>query len=306
MADNKKLDELLEKARRMQEQTGGAQTGGKIEGAGDVISETVKDLKAVKASVEATQQTIKEASRAWTVVRESALGFYHNIYKPVAEFLSPYLGWIGRGYKKLWNKVCYKEDPETGEFKLDRKRAGAMLLATMTAVTALTPTTMGGWVRDGIGEVAEPVVDSVRMATTYESKETLYLSDSKETFPAQDIHSVKGCKSVECGEEDGVYFYVKPSILHNAWNWAVKGNPMYIPDHVVAPIAPGVNKCEVTSYGVRWRVARWLQAYPVLLEAKCTPMFEAVAKPAKVPGEVVQQATPVAPATVPALGIGIN
>jgi hypothetical protein len=51
---------------------------------------------------------------------------------------------------------------------------------------------------------------------------------------------------------------------------------VYVPDHIVAPIAPGLNECHVTYYGYRmtssWiaRVLRSLQFYPTMLEAKCT------------------------------------
>ena len=68
---------------------------------------------------------------------------------------------------------------------------------------------------------------------------------------------------------------VKPRLAHDFWKLVNYGNPFYVPDHVVAPIAPGVNQCQVTYYGYRmtssWisRLLRSLEFYPVMLEANC-------------------------------------
>jgi hypothetical protein len=75
---------------------------------------------------------------------------------------------------------------------------------------------------------------------------------------------------------DAAYFRVQPRLAHDVWKLVAYGNPVYVPDHIVAPIAPGLNECHVTYYGYRmtssWiaRILRSLQFYPTMLEAKCT------------------------------------
>ena len=78
------------------------------------------------------------------------------------------------------------------------------------------------------------------------------------------------------GTDDALYLCILHRLSHDIWNLVTKGNPNFVTDHVVAPIAPGNNKCEVTYYGYRlsssWtsRLMRQLEFYPTLLEAKCT------------------------------------
>ncbi|HMO17245.1 MAG TPA: hypothetical protein PKA63_04455 [Oligoflexia bacterium] len=89
-------------------------------------------------------------------------------------------------------------------------------------------------------------------------------------------HAVLGCRlREEYSESDAVYFRVKPRLSHDIWKLINYGNPIYVPDHVVAPIAPGINECSVTYYGYRmtssWssRLMRSMEFYPVLLETTC-------------------------------------
>jgi hypothetical protein len=107
--------------------------------------------------------------------------------------------------------------------------------------------------------------------------EEFFLNHSEEIDPLGNIHSVRGCRHRgECTEADAVYFRILPRLSHDIWKLFVHENPLYVPDHVVAPIAPGVNKCEVTYYGYRVtssgiaRLLRSLEVYPTLLEANCT------------------------------------
>jgi hypothetical protein len=148
-----------------------------------------------------------------------------------------------------------------------------VVIATVLALSVFTNTWLGSAVRFF---TVEPVVDGVLIGLSKRT-ETFYLSQSDEIDPENNIHSVRGCrKRGECAEVDAAYFRVQPRLSHDIWKLWMYGNPVYVPDHIVAPIAPGLNECHVTYYGYRmtssWiaRVLRSLQFYPTMLEAKCT------------------------------------
>jgi hypothetical protein len=148
-----------------------------------------------------------------------------------------------------------------------------VVVVTVLALSIFTNTWLGSAVRFF---TVEPVVDGVLIGLSKRT-ETFYLTQSDEIDPENNIHSVRGCrKRGECAEVDAAYFRVQPRLSHDIWKLLMYGNPVYVPDHIVAPIAPGLNECHVTYYGYRmtssWiaRVLRSLQFYPTMLEAKCT------------------------------------
>lgn len=179
-----------------------------------------------------------------------------------AKYTGKTAGWI-------WKNGAYKKDKETGTKVFSKKRATALAMAAAITGVGMTPTAYGEFIRYF---TIEPATDAVAMLSLGRKDETLYLNYSQEINPDKNIHMVRGCKTIQCGEKDSVYFRVEPRLSHNIWSAFNNSKPFFITDHVVAPIAPGVNECKVTSYGIRWRVARWAQAYPQLLSAQCTPI----------------------------------
>ena len=172
----------------------------------------------------------------------------------------------------MWDRYVYIESTGTAESTLSKPRAAVFSVVTILFIAMFTPTALGNAVRFF---TLEPLIDASLMAVSKTTKE-FYLNHSEEILPMEDIHSVRGCrKEGECREYDAAYFRVKPRLSHDVWKLFAHGDPIYIPDHVVAPIAPGVNRCQVTYYGYRmtssWisRLMRSLQIYPVLLEANC-------------------------------------
>jgi hypothetical protein len=143
---------------------------------------------------------------------------------------------------------------------------------TVVFLLSLTPT----WPGEAIRFVTyEPLMDGFLMALTYRT-EVYYLNSTEELDPANNVHSVRGCHYAgECAEHDAVYFRVRPRLSHDIWKLILYGNPIYVPDHIIAPIAPGVNECHVTYYGYRLtasyiaRLVRSMQIYPTMLEASC-------------------------------------
>lgn len=270
-SDSKKIDELLRKARNLQARTNTDTSDDppsvlKKDNTGSVIGDALKDVKDGIESVKAVKATQKEVTGGMELVKQTGMGVWNFIKN----------SWPAKAYMWLFNKVAYKKDKETGEKKFRPKRAKAMILSTIFAGSALIPGMIGAPARTIMGAVTEPVMDGVRMASMYHHDEIMYLNDQHIANADENLWVVKGTLNPNGGVDDAVLFYVKPSLAHDIWSWANTGNPMFIPDQVVAPVAPGANNMyRVTYYGVRWRLATWLQAYPQLLDVQALTPQEA-------------------------------
>lgn len=289
--EKQKLERLLREAQALQGKSAeGAAKAGKsaANGGGNIVS----DMKAVRAAA----GTINNVAR---FCKHVGLTTY-RIFKPVFDHV---LFPMGRAYGRLWNKFCFKTNKETGEQDLRRGRAATMLLTTVALASALVPGAIGAPARMALTNVLEPVVDGVTMALpgSYNSKETLYLTNSQELQDEANTHSVKGCRSQDCSD-GGVYFLVRNSFAHNLWSLATRGNMFYVTDMETATITPGMNKCEVTSYGYRARFFQSIEAYPTILSAKCSPVFNMSTVRQSAPANAPTAAAPAATAAAPTAG----
>lgn len=115
-------------------------------------------------------------------------------------------------------------------------------------------------------------------AATSRVDEIVYLSNAQEIIPEQNLFSVQGCEAsfagedFSCSEEESLYFRIEPTEFAQVWSLLYRGNFFY-PDYIAAPIAPGWQRCTITSYGFRMKtmIRRW-EIYPELLSAKCEEM----------------------------------
>lgn len=277
-------NDLLAQARALREKAGKIGTDTKDAFRKTTIGQVHENLGIIARTIEQTKDTYQ-----WTK---------ENVFYPVGRTLEPVLGWAWRGYKSAWNAYCYPSQPlrkdlarwaampfraighklglmesskahPEGEFS--KKRAGMMLTATFLAAATLTPTIPGEMLRS---ITVEPVWDGARMAVSLNTGK-MYLSESKEIDPANDVHSVKACETLTCQDEDGsdngMYFLVRPSLAHQAYSLATKGN-LFVPDLVVTSIRPGINECMVTSYGARLRLFKYFNIFPSMLSAECHPI----------------------------------
>ena len=259
------VDELLKRAKALQSRSEKSAGESEVSSKGKGVEEAIEAIKSLNAQVSYIGRFLSHS-------KEACLGFYRNLFLPFWRVFSPPFVFVARIYKKLWQRFAFYTDPQSGERIFSRKRSSAVMAVTLLFVLALTPTGIGSALRF---VSVEPVLDSVLMLTSMKT-ETFYLNNSQEVDPEGNIHSVRGCR-IEglCGEKDAAYFRVLPRLSHDVWKLIRYGNPIYVPDHVVAPIAPGVNKCAVTYYGYRmtssWlsRLLRSLELYPTMLEASC-------------------------------------
>lgn len=253
---NKEHDDLLERAKRLREQTASARKTGKA--------------KQKASGFYKAQKQVSDIHETYTQVTDTIGWIYQNVITPVVGH--PWIGKPFQWYRALWDKIVYVRDKDNPEaLSFSKQRAGLMVLATLVCVHFL-PAILNGTV--------EFVWDTTRMATSYKSREIWYLGKSQEIDPIGNVFSAQGCESIECSDQTSIYFRIKPSFAHHLWSLYQHGN-FFFPDYVSAGIQNDINKCEVTGYGVRWKflVRNW-DVYPQILSVSCTPLTEADIKSA--------------------------
>lgn len=111
-------------------------------------------------------------------------------------------------------------------------------------------------------------------ALTSNIDETVYMTNSQEVDPLNDIYSAQGCETLPCDQESSIYFRVDPILFNHLYSLVTEGNIFY-PDYVAAAVPPSITKCTITSYGIRWKtlMRRW-DIYPYLLRASCQPIID--------------------------------
>jgi hypothetical protein len=251
----------------------------RIRARGERIGESDHDNMAQAPSEGSLASSIRELNeniswlrRAIITTKQIVTGLGSTVLAPAWRLVKPPFSWLWRKYTAVWHRFAYVRTGVNGELVLSRTRSSFLVLLTVALLSVFTNTRLGEAVRF---VTIEPVIDGAMMAASLRT-EIFYLTQSQEIDPEGNVHSVRGCRTRgECSEVDAAYFRVSPRLSHDIWKLCVHGNPIYVPDHAVSPIAPGLNECRVTYYGYRmtssWiaRVLRSLQVYPTMLEASC-------------------------------------
>lgn len=210
---------------------------------------------------------------------KTKLGIIHSFWIQVASstfmiwrtFLAPVwriVLWLGVGflwnnYHKVWNRFAYTV--VDGQRVFSRKRGTYTLLGTILTL----------WFAVSI---ASFVWHTALYMSTARVDEVVYLSNAQEITPEENLFSVQGCEATvagenfSCSEDESLYFRIEPTEFAHVWSLFNRGGFFY-PDYIAAPIAPGWQKCVITSYGFRMKtmIRRW-EVYPSLLSARCEEM----------------------------------
>lgn len=159
---------------------------------------------------------------------------------------------VGRFYKnRIWKHARNKEG------NLTWLRTSMVLFFTV-ALFWIVPTTLHATWQGAL------------MATTMK-RETIYLNNAEEVDPEGNVHAIRGCANIPCSESDAIYFRVRPTLAHTIYALVDHGRVFY-PDYTASVVAPGVNECEVVSYGIRIKaLMRGWDVFPDMLDATCTP-----------------------------------
>jgi len=162
-----------------------------------------------------------------------------------------------KGWFWLWDKMVHDD---AGNF--NKTLAGAFLFGSAVfAWFFLVPMLMF-------------VLDCGLYLTTVKRDDAVYLFNSQEIDPVENVHSVQGCYKIPCSDADSIYFRIRPTWFNESWNIAHHGEPFFS-DYVAAAIPITVSRCVITSYGFRMRLfMRGFNVYPDLLQSVCTPVGE--------------------------------
>ncbi len=107
---------------------------------------------------------------------------------------------------------------------------------------------------------------------TVRKDEVVYLTNSQEIIPEENVHSVQGCHSLPCTDENSVYFRIRGTLFNEAWS-LVHGHGIFYPDYIAAAVPLSISKCTITTYGLRIKlVMRGMDIYPDVLQTECAPL----------------------------------
>jgi hypothetical protein len=184
---------------------------------------------------------------------------YQNILGPAGRFLSIPVRYLFRGYRWLWDKVVYRQDQYKNRL-FSKTRAGLLLTASLVFAWFILVPLLGFLFDAGV------------YLATVRKDEVVYLTNSQEIIPEENVHSVQGCHSLPCTDENSVYFRIRASLFNEAWS-LVHGRGLFYPDYIAAAVPLSISKCTITTYGIRMKLLmRGMDVYPDVLQTECTPL----------------------------------
>ena len=184
---------------------------------------------------------------------------YQNILSPVGRFASIPVRHLFRWYRWLWDKVVYTQDQYKNRM-FSKTRAGVFLTASLVFAWFILLPLLGF------------LLDAGLYFATVKRDETVYLTNSQEIIPEENVHSIQGCHDLPCTDENSVYFRIRATLFNEAWS-LVHGHGLFFPDYVAAAVPLSISKCTITTYGVRIKlVMRGMDIYPDVLTTECTPL----------------------------------
>lgn len=172
-----------------------------------------------------------------------------NLIKPPCVFIGGKIAVVCAWYKTQWVKFTHNKYDE-----FVYKRGVTMAAATLAAVIII-PSVVGLFLQTGY-----------YLAT--HKKESIYLIQSEEIYPDENIWAVRGCYNQNCDSESSLYYRIKPSVFHHLWSIGHNGT-IFLPDTIGSSVPTGLTRCEVDSYGIRMRVLMTFNIYPSVLKIMC-------------------------------------
>jgi len=174
---------------------------------------------------------------------------FFQSFVAIFSFIGKKIYQIVSWYKGLWVKFTYNQYDE-----FVYKRGIVMVFASIAAVVI-------------IPGVLSLILQTTYFLTTYK-KETVYLTQSEEIYPDDNIWGVRGCHTQNCSGDSSLYYRIRPSVFHHLWNLQDNGH-LFFPDALGSSVPVGLTRCEVVSYGVRTRVMMLFHIYPNILKISC-------------------------------------
>jgi len=246
----------------------------------DGIDKTLADFKttAYQAKKAYDQSDVGRAHRELTALGRFWAQFVHSCGWIYARLIAPITWRVYRGirwafarYRALWARCVYAKDAY-GDPEFSKARGGMMILATIAACYLIY----------GVATVAGTLPWYL---FTVRHDEQLYLSNSQNLSGRADdheIHEVYGCETLPCTDQNTVTFRVRATWFNEVWSVLHHGSLFY-PGYVAAAVSPVLNRCTITSYGIRRKfLVRAWELYPDLVQVECMPTDAGEGKESKV------------------------
>lgn len=218
------------------------------------------------------QSTVGQLQKEWTLWAKFWYGLcvtviflYQKLIYPISWRLWRLVKWLLKQYRNLWLHITYKTDLY-GVQRFSRMRGAGTAISTLIILYILY----------GVLMVS---ISLPWYLLTVKRNEVLYLSNhsaveghDKARIKINDVYEITGCESLNCSDQDSVSFRVEASWFNEAWS-IVHNHALYYPDYVAAAVSPVVNRCTITSYGVRRKfLVRYWELHPDILQVRCLPV----------------------------------
>jgi hypothetical protein len=187
------------------------------------------------------------------------LGIYRRVLAPLGRGLARVTPWLWRPLRALWNRFVYVEDQYKNRMLSKRRAAGFVAAGLVFAWYVFVPMVVF-------------LYDLGLYLLTVKHDEVVYLTNSQEIIPEENVHSVQGCHQLPCTDANSFYFRIRATLFNEVWSIA-HGRGLFFPDYVAASVPLSISQCKITSYGVRLKfVMRGMDIYPDLLRTECEPL----------------------------------
>lgn len=218
------------------------------------------------------QSTVGQLQKEWTLWAKfwhglcvTVIFLYQKLIYPISWRLWKAVRWFSIRYRNLWLKLTYKQDIY-GQSKFHRLRGAFMILSTMASLYILYGAILIS------GTLPWYLLTVKRNEILYLSNHSAVEGHDKARIKINDVYEITGCESLDCSDQDSVSFRVEASWFNEAWS-IVHNHALYYPDYVAAAVSPVVNKCTITSYGVRRKfLVRYWEMHPDILQVRCLPV----------------------------------
>jgi len=190
---------------------------------------------------------------------------YKWTLKPILQYYWKALKWLARNYRTLWLKLTYKKD-QYGALQFSKVRGGFTIISTIMMLYTIYGLLMIS------GTLPWYLL-------TVKHNEVLYLSNHSAVeghagakIKINEVYEITGCETIDCSDQDTVSFRVEASWFNEAWS-VLHNFAFYYPDYVAAAVSPVVNRCTITSYGIRKKfLVRNFELHPDILQVRCLPV----------------------------------
>jgi len=240
------------------------------------MSDLKNQIESLKQRIEdRAYEADKKASNRWDVKASQDIGslsrfvsqvilgahwVHERMVAPTGRFLAVPMAFLFGWYRRLWARLVYVED-RFQQRQFSKTRAGLTLAGTFVFVWFL------------MIPLLVFAFDVALYFATVKHDEIVYLNNSQEVLPEENVHAVQGCHSLPCTDENSFYFRIRATLFNEAWS-LVHGYGFFFPDYVAAAVPVSISQCKITSYGLRMKLMmRGIDVYPDILRTECTPLL---------------------------------